>query len=395
MPLPKIKRIKKGDTLLNHYRGKHRSKKNKVNIRAKNKNIFFVLFVVVIMILSMSVSGIMAYFTSNDSTTNKFSIIAEYTVIFNPNGGTGSSYNQKISYNVATQLTANSFQRNGFTFREWNTMPDGSGQSYSNQEAVTNIASANSDTIDLYAQWDSVNGVAEINGVVYPSLKAAIDSVTDQDGQVTINLLQDTHDRVLIGEGIDIIINLQNHTLKNSENWAIIENYGTLKITGGTVETETKNEGAINNESTGVLTIDNARILMTVSGGKQALYNNGGQVEIKGDSYLYSISTIRGTVQNQEGGSITIKSGTIISTGFAAAVNNGTDFTVGTKDDNTDKTSPILQGATYGVTSNAPINFYNGSLKGKTAAKSGASTFNDTETGYGIVDKNEIIDGQI
>lgn len=379
---------------MKHYCGRHRSKKNRVNIRAKNKNLFFVLFVVAIVILSTSIGGIMAYFTSNDSIINRFSIIAEYKVIFNPNGGTGSPYNQTISYNVATPLTANSFQKTGCTFREWNTMPDGSGQSYSNQEAVTNIISGNSDTVNLYAQWDSVNGVAEINGAYFPSLKAAVNSVTDQDGQVTINLLQDTSDRISVGTGIDIIINLQNHTLKNSEDWAIVENTGTLKITGGTVETETKNEGAINNRSGGILTIDNARVIMSKSGGKQAVYNEGGQVEIKGDSYLYSVSTIRATVQNQAGGSMTIKSGTIISTGYAAAVNNGTDFTVGTKDGNPDKTSPILQGATYGVTSNEPINFYNGMLKGKTAAKSGSSTFNDTETGFGLINKTELIDGQ-
>ena len=370
------------------------TKKNKVNVRTKN--IFFVLFVVSIVILSMFVSTIMAYFTSNASTINKFSIIAEYTVVFNPNGGSGSPYNQTISYNVATALTANTFQKSGCTFKEWNTMPDGSGQSYSNQEAVTNIVSGNSDTINLYAQWNTPNGVAEINGTVYPSLKAAIDTVTDQDGQVTINLLQDTRDRVSIGEGIDIILNLQNHTLKNSENWAIIVNNGTLKITGGTIETETKNEAAVNNESNGVLTIDNVRVLMTTSGGKQAVYNNGGQLEIKGNSYLYSVSTIRATLQNQAGGSVVIKGGTIISTGYAAAVNNGngTDFTIGTQDGNPNKNSPILQGATYGVTSAEPINFYNGSLKGKTAAKSGASTFNDTETGYGVINKTESIDGQ-
>ena len=60
--------------------------------------------------------------------------------------------------------------------------------------------------------------------------------------------------------------------------------------------------------------------------------------EIKGTSYLKSISTIRATVQNQAGGSMTITGGTIIATGFSAITNNSNDLTIGVKDGNVDKT---------------------------------------------------------
>jgi len=380
---------------LKQYRGRHYRKKNKVNTRAKNINLFFVLFVVAIIILSMFVSNIMAYFTSIDSTIQQFTIKADYTVVFHANGGSGDMSPQNISFNVATPLTKNSFQRSEYVFRGWNTAADGSGQAYSDEQEVNNIVSGDSSSVDLYAQWILENAVAEMNGEAFTSLQSAIDLVTDQDGQVTIKLLQNTRERITVGSGKDIVVNLQNNTLKNDGNYPVIVNEGSLKLVGGTVETETKTDGAINNESGGRLIVDNTRVIMGAASGKQAVYNNGGYVEILEDSYLYSISTSRATIQNQEGGTMVIKGGIIISTGYAAAVNNGTDFTIGTEDGSVNKLSPILQGATYGVTSAAPFNFYDGKIKGKTGAKSGATTFNDTEDGYEIIDKNEVIDGSL
>ena len=43
----------------------------------------------------------------------------------------------------------------GNTFASWDTNADGSGQSFSDGENVTNLTSAKNGTITLYAQWDS------------------------------------------------------------------------------------------------------------------------------------------------------------------------------------------------------------------------------------------------
>ena len=81
----------------------------------------------------------------------------------------------------------------------------------------------------------------------------------------------------------------------------IIENKGTLTISNGTVETSTT-YAALDNDTTGTMIITGGRYIAT--GGKGALYNKGGIVEISGDAYFYSEATSnvdgirRGTVQN-------------------------------------------------------------------------------------------------
>ena len=78
-----------------------------------------------------------------------------FTVNFNANGATGSMAAQGFVYDVAQNLTANSFTREGYTFTGWNTKVDGTGTSYSDKQSVTNIAGT-STSVTLYAQW-SVN----------------------------------------------------------------------------------------------------------------------------------------------------------------------------------------------------------------------------------------------
>ena len=76
-----------------------------------------------------------------------------FMVNFDANGGTGAMAPQEIGINIATALTANSFTAPAdMVFDGWNTMPDGSGTSYTDGQQVTNIANA-WDTITLYAQW--------------------------------------------------------------------------------------------------------------------------------------------------------------------------------------------------------------------------------------------------
>lgn len=75
-----------------------------------------------------------------------------YIVQFDSNGGTGTMSDQTFTCDVRKQLTPNSFSRTGHTFAGWNTEANGSGDSYSNQQSVSNLA-ANGETITLFAQW--------------------------------------------------------------------------------------------------------------------------------------------------------------------------------------------------------------------------------------------------
>jgi uncharacterized repeat protein (TIGR02543 family) len=51
---------------------------------------------------------------------------------------------------VATNLTANEFTKNGYTFKNWNTRADGTGTSYPDGASV-----ALEHDITLYAQWQA------------------------------------------------------------------------------------------------------------------------------------------------------------------------------------------------------------------------------------------------
>ena len=78
--------------------------------------------------------------------------VAQYTVHFNANGGSGTMSDQTIGVGQAQALTANTFTRDGYYFAGWNTQTDGLGTTYNDGQSVTDLAAAN-ETFTLYAQW--------------------------------------------------------------------------------------------------------------------------------------------------------------------------------------------------------------------------------------------------
>ena len=79
-----------------------------------------------------------------------------YTIQFDGNGSTsGSTSSISIKYDETRNLTRNGFSFTGKTFTGWNTQADGSGKSYSDEQAVENLASENNATVTLYAQWST------------------------------------------------------------------------------------------------------------------------------------------------------------------------------------------------------------------------------------------------
>ena len=79
------------------------------------------------------------------------------TISFNANGGTGTMDMQKIDAGQSANLTANTFTRTDYVFTGWNTEPDGSGTSYSNQATYTVPASEDNKIVVLYAQWAEIS----------------------------------------------------------------------------------------------------------------------------------------------------------------------------------------------------------------------------------------------
>ena len=352
-----------------------------------------------------------------------------YYIRFNANGGTGTMENQEMTYGTSDILTPNSFEKAGYIFARWSTEQNGSGDNYSDKQNVNNLTATNGAIVDLYAQWVEEPNEAEIIGdKKYPTVKAAINAIKANGGQKTIRLLKNVQlkESLTIADGKDIVLDLQNFTLSNGTGCTnIIKNNGTLEILGGSNGTIQSNAayGAIDNNATGNLTVSGGNIITT--GTRQAIYNNGGIVEVTGNAYLSTSSaeratvlnhkpdngtagtvtisggtivstttTTKGAVENEQTGTMIITGGTIISNNNMGVDNKGT-LTIGVEDGDVDTSSPTIQGATYGVSSasSQTLEFYDGTVKGKTNAFNNENYITDTEDDLDLTHGSETIDG--
>ena len=242
---------------------------------------------------------------------------------------------------------------------------------------------------------DKIEGVAEVDGKYYDTLQEAINAVPADNIEKRVRLFKDTTENITIPNNKNIVLNLQNHTITNRAEDAVITNSGTVKIINGTINMISKNTAAVNNNSTGRFTMSGGKIIVT-AGGKQAIYNDKGFVEITGSAYLKSEgvsgSNQRATIQNQASGTLLITGGTIISTNFAAIKNDGS-MTIGVEDGKSNHNAITIQGATYGVTSGTEYGFYGGILKGKTNGANNLSKITSKEENFDVVSSQEVIDG--
>ena len=78
--------------------------------------------------------------------------INKYTVTFNSNNDSNDTFIQEFKYNTDTKLNKNTFTRDGYVFKNWNTKSDGTGSIYSDEQLVSVI-----DNVSLYAQWEPIN----------------------------------------------------------------------------------------------------------------------------------------------------------------------------------------------------------------------------------------------
>ena len=74
-----------------------------------------------------------------------------YTVIFDANGGKGTSPNQDFTYDVTDDLTANTFTKANYTFSGWTVNPQATTATYKDCQPVKNLTSEKS--LTLYALW--------------------------------------------------------------------------------------------------------------------------------------------------------------------------------------------------------------------------------------------------
>ena len=77
------------------------------------------------------------------------------SVTFNPNGGKGTMVSQTFTNGTTQKLATNTFTRDGYTFKCWNTAKNGEGTSYADNADFT--YDSRDSGITLFAQW-SDNG---------------------------------------------------------------------------------------------------------------------------------------------------------------------------------------------------------------------------------------------
>ena len=96
-------------------------------------------------------------FSTSTSVSKNYTLVwATYSVRFNKNSDSaeGTMDNQAFTYATAQNLTANAFTApTGYHFDRWTTNADGTGDSYTDGQEVTNLTATNGATVDLYAQW--------------------------------------------------------------------------------------------------------------------------------------------------------------------------------------------------------------------------------------------------
>ena len=298
--------------------------------------------------------------TTDDSATT-------HTITFETNGGT------KIS---SIEIEENDFIRSFPVTTRKGYMFDGWFYDLEFTNEVSELDTFKEDTT-IYAKWENVQSVS-VNGVQYNSISSAL---ADADSRVetTIILLKDLEENITISSDKIIVLDLNEYTLNNKSDSAVIINNGYLKIINGNITTNSSSNAAINNNSSATLEIVNSKISST--GAKQALYNYGGIAIISENSYLSNSSSNRAAVHNLNNGTLTIKSGTVVSTLYSAVYNQSGILNIGEKDGSIDINTPIFEGEIFGlsIASGQTFNFYDGIIKGKNTAIDLESALDDKE----------------
>ena len=149
---------------------------------------------------------------------------------------------------------------------------------------------------------------AKIDGAEYDTLQAAIDAASD--GKNTVVILKDLTESITIASDKTITIDLNCHTLTNTDGQHTITNNGNLTIIGtGTVDNVTHQSAAIVNNGTATLNGG------TYTRSKENSDNN--KEDAKGNSFY--------TILSDNGATMTINEGvTVTNVGhFSSMIRNG------------------------------------------------------------------------
>lgn len=78
--------------------------------------------------------------------------VKPYTVVFNPNGGTGTMADKKTKVGTSFALPANTFKRTDYSFSGWAESSSGSVV-YKDKATVKNLTTVSNGVVNLFAKW--------------------------------------------------------------------------------------------------------------------------------------------------------------------------------------------------------------------------------------------------
>lgn len=77
-----------------------------------------------------------------------------YKIVFNSNNDLKETKEQIFTYDEEGKLSSNTFTKTGYRFIGWNTLADGSGITYTDEQTIKNLTANANETINLYAIWE-------------------------------------------------------------------------------------------------------------------------------------------------------------------------------------------------------------------------------------------------
>jgi len=321
------------------------------------------------------------WFTTNDSSgvqvdgtepiTQDTEYHARYSascrVTFDGNGGSPYFVTKDVAYGTAIGELPDADHNTDITLELEGWYTDLNDPTTKADETTTLITS----NVIYHAKWVTTSKIAMIGTTKYDTLALAIDAVPTSGVKTTITMLNNTAEHVTIDGGRNVLIDLNGKTVSHPSSGTAAQVFtlggssaGTLELTNGTV-TSNKASGMINVNTYGKLVV-NSGTTLSMTGTRQAIYVNGGTLEVLGGTI--SNKEQRGAIHILGNGSATITGGTITSTNQYGVYNEAGTLIIGTADGIIDTTAPVIQGKLYGVIARSSYEFYDGILKGQTAA---------------------------
>lgn len=285
---------------------------------------------------------------SKDYIDNSIDPSLVKTITFDPKNGTTIPSKQVVLNTPVGNMEVPEIIN--YIFDGWFT-----DESYTTKVLSTTLVTGN---MDLVAKWTRMDGVCLVGDDDYGTLDLCLSAVPNNI-KSNITLIANINSKITISDKKNVVIDLDGHIISSSNSNAVVNN-GIVEFRNGTISSSA-NSATINNNINATLILNGVDVFNTAD--RQALYNNGGSVEVNNNSYLRSSSSSKATIHNLNSGSVNVLGGVVESLNNLGIYNESGTLTIGKDDSFINSTTPVIQGYTYGV-SGESYSFYDGIIKG-------------------------------